>query len=452
MKGAAPTPAADRVRLAEAAVAGDPHLRVDDREVRRGGPTFTADTLAELARRGAGRRAVLPARRGRGGRSAAVGPGRGGVRVRDLRRRHTTGARGPARRGAARARSSTSRSRSSRCRPPSCGAGTVRGSRRATSSPTRSTRPSASSVCTAPRGRPVSDHGRSRPATIRPPAAERRRADTGPRRAGGRRGVPPGSAAAGPAAPASATGRPDRPRASAEGRSARRDPRRPHGPRRSRGALGRRCDEDRGTAPVRRGRRATASRARRRRARLRRWRSSLSSWPSRSPSWPSRSTSCDRARDAGRRRPAVRAPDAAPGDPQPVVTVVTPARAPTGTEAATIALLAVDRDSGEGTVLLVPPATIADVPGHGAFRLGEAFDFGGSGLVGVSLDNLLGRPQRRGRHRLRGRAGRRSLDRLGGVEVTLSRPAHRPRRRRQRDDPPAGRDRSASTGPGWRRC
>lgn len=42
------TPAPVRVRLAEAAVADDPHLRVDDRETRRDGPTFTADTLEEL--------------------------------------------------------------------------------------------------------------------------------------------------------------------------------------------------------------------------------------------------------------------------------------------------------------------------------------------------------------------------------------------------------------------
>jgi nicotinate-nucleotide adenylyltransferase len=40
--------ARDRVDLARAAVAGEPHLRVDDREVRREGPTYTADTLAEL--------------------------------------------------------------------------------------------------------------------------------------------------------------------------------------------------------------------------------------------------------------------------------------------------------------------------------------------------------------------------------------------------------------------
>lgn len=48
MKGAAPTRATDRVRLAEAAVAADPHLAVDAREVHRGGPTYTADTLADL--------------------------------------------------------------------------------------------------------------------------------------------------------------------------------------------------------------------------------------------------------------------------------------------------------------------------------------------------------------------------------------------------------------------
>jgi nicotinate-nucleotide adenylyltransferase len=49
MKGAAPTPAEDRVALTEAAADGDPHLVVDTREVRRDGPTYTADTLADLA-------------------------------------------------------------------------------------------------------------------------------------------------------------------------------------------------------------------------------------------------------------------------------------------------------------------------------------------------------------------------------------------------------------------
>jgi nicotinate-nucleotide adenylyltransferase len=48
MKGAAPTTADQRVALTEAAVADDEHLFVDSREVRRAGPTYTADTLAEL--------------------------------------------------------------------------------------------------------------------------------------------------------------------------------------------------------------------------------------------------------------------------------------------------------------------------------------------------------------------------------------------------------------------
>lgn len=48
MKGGTPTSASERVQLTEAAVAHDPHLVVDAREVRRDGPTYTADTLAEL--------------------------------------------------------------------------------------------------------------------------------------------------------------------------------------------------------------------------------------------------------------------------------------------------------------------------------------------------------------------------------------------------------------------
>lgn len=42
------TPAEHRVAMARAAVADDPNLSVDDREARRDGPTYTADTLAEL--------------------------------------------------------------------------------------------------------------------------------------------------------------------------------------------------------------------------------------------------------------------------------------------------------------------------------------------------------------------------------------------------------------------
>lgn len=42
------SPAADRVALVQAAVGAEVGLSVDDREVRRGGPTYTADTLAQL--------------------------------------------------------------------------------------------------------------------------------------------------------------------------------------------------------------------------------------------------------------------------------------------------------------------------------------------------------------------------------------------------------------------
>jgi len=42
------SPADVRVGLVRAAVAGNPHLDVDDREVRRDGPTYTADTLEQL--------------------------------------------------------------------------------------------------------------------------------------------------------------------------------------------------------------------------------------------------------------------------------------------------------------------------------------------------------------------------------------------------------------------
>jgi nicotinate-nucleotide adenylyltransferase len=49
MKGSAPTSAEQRLAMARAAVAADGHLCVDDREVHRAGPTYTADTLRELA-------------------------------------------------------------------------------------------------------------------------------------------------------------------------------------------------------------------------------------------------------------------------------------------------------------------------------------------------------------------------------------------------------------------
>jgi len=49
---------AERVRMLELAIAGEPAFRVDDREVRREGPSYTVDTLEEY-RREAGPQAPL---------------------------------------------------------------------------------------------------------------------------------------------------------------------------------------------------------------------------------------------------------------------------------------------------------------------------------------------------------------------------------------------------------
>jgi nicotinate-nucleotide adenylyltransferase len=43
------SPAADRLAMVEAAVAGTPFLEVSDLELQRGGPSYTADTLADLS-------------------------------------------------------------------------------------------------------------------------------------------------------------------------------------------------------------------------------------------------------------------------------------------------------------------------------------------------------------------------------------------------------------------
>ncbi len=43
------SPAEDRLAMVRAAFAGEQHITVDDREMRRPGPTYTADTLNELA-------------------------------------------------------------------------------------------------------------------------------------------------------------------------------------------------------------------------------------------------------------------------------------------------------------------------------------------------------------------------------------------------------------------
>lgn len=84
------------------------------------------------------------------------------------------------------------------------------------------------------------------------------------------------------------------------------------------------------------------------------------------------------------------ASDDAPGDLQPAVVLVTHDETDPSGQATGLAVLAYDRDTGQGTVLLVPAATVADVPGYGAFQLGEAHAFGQGPLVWVTLDNLIG--------------------------------------------------------------
>ncbi len=54
-----------------------------------------------------------------------------------------------------------------------------------------------------------------------------------------------------------------------------------------------------------------------------------------------------------------------------------------------LAVLAVPASGDAATVLLVPPALIADVPGHGTFTLAEAGELGGTPLIAASLANLL---------------------------------------------------------------
>lgn len=77
-------------------------------------------------------------------------------------------------------------------------------------------------------------------------------------------------------------------------------------------------------------------------------------------------------------------------DRQPTLVVVTVSDADDTPEAVSIAVLARDLETGEGTLLLVPTETLTDVPGYGAYRLSDAFRLGGANLTGMSLENLLG--------------------------------------------------------------
>lgn len=88
-------------------------------------------------------------------------------------------------------------------------------------------------------------------------------------------------------------------------------------------------------------------------------------------------------------------PDAGGGEPEgppPTPTVVFATfdvREPTA-GASLVFVLSHDDHAGTATVLLVPTATVVDVPGFGLENLGRAFGFGGSPLLDSTVDNLLG--------------------------------------------------------------
>ena len=80
----------------------------------------------------------------------------------------------------------------------------------------------------------------------------------------------------------------------------------------------------------------------------------------------------------------------APSDPQLAVAFATFDESALSAGASHIAILAHEPSTGQGTVLLVPPGTVADVPGHGLLPVGRAYGFGQAPLLDATLDNLLG--------------------------------------------------------------
>lgn len=77
-------------------------------------------------------------------------------------------------------------------------------------------------------------------------------------------------------------------------------------------------------------------------------------------------------------------------DPQPTAVLATFDERDPAAGASRVALLAYDRDAEAGTILLVPAATVADVPGHGLLPLRRAYGFGQGPLLGTTVENLLG--------------------------------------------------------------
>lgn len=82
-------------------------------------------------------------------------------------------------------------------------------------------------------------------------------------------------------------------------------------------------------------------------------------------------------------------PGAVADDPQPTLVLATFDETTT-VGAELVMLLATSPDTGEGTIVLVPPNVVADVPGEGLFPLGDTFRSGQAPLLELTLANLLG--------------------------------------------------------------
>ena len=99
----------------------------------------------------------------------------------------------------------------------------------------------------------------------------------------------------------------------------------------------------------------------------------------------------DRARELVITPDAEIAEDPPPGGWQPALLLATTVPSEGSSDHLRgLLVVASDRSTGEATVLLIPTATVTDVPGFGSFTLEEAWDLGGSSLVAVTVDNLLG--------------------------------------------------------------
>ena len=83
-------------------------------------------------------------------------------------------------------------------------------------------------------------------------------------------------------------------------------------------------------------------------------------------------------------------PPAATGDDSQPTLVVATFDETEATGADLVMLLAATPATDEGTVVLVPPNVVADVPGEGLFQLGETFRQGEAPLLELTLSNLLG--------------------------------------------------------------